>query len=199
LELLIATGNRHKVREISAILAGLPISWRTTSDWPNATEVSEPGDTYEVNATIKAVIWSERTGLWTLSDDSGLEVDALNGRPGVRSARYAAYGQSPIKKLLGELDGVPAEKRGARFVCVACLSSPDGRAIKTRGELHGRIGHEERGVGGFGFDPVFVPRDHAGRHLAELPEDAKNAISHRALALGKMRPHLEKLCAGGLP
>lgn len=193
MDLLIATGNRHKVGEISAILDGLPVAWRTTAEWPNATEVSEPGDTYEVNATIKAVVWSERTGLWTLSDDSGLEVQALGGRPGVRSARYAPYGECPMTKLLGELEGVPDADRAARFVCVACLASPEGKVVKTRGELPGRIAFAKKGAGGFGFDPVFIPDGYGGVHLAELPEAEKNRISHRARALALMRPHLSGL------
>ncbi len=193
MELLLATGNRHKTEEIRAILADLNFSWKSTSDWPNATEVSEGGATYEENALTKAKIWSDRTGLWTLADDSGLEVEALDGRPGVKSARYAEPGEDPITKLLGELEGVAAENRTARFVCICCLVSPEGEVFQERGELSGSIARERKGDGGFGYDPVFIPDDYSGLHLAELPTDIKNRISHRANALAAMRPHLRPL------
>ncbi len=192
-ELLLATGNRHKLDEIQAILADLPFVWKSTQDWPNATEVSEDGDTYDRNALLKAKIWSERSGLWTLADDSGLEVDALDGRPGVRSARYAGPGEDQIDKLLGELRGVAPDARTARFVCTCCLVSPDGDAFSEHGELRGRIALERKGDGGFGYDPVFVPDEYGGLHLAELPADIKNRISHRARALAALRPKLNEL------
>ncbi len=196
MEILLATGNRHKVQEIQAILSTLPFTWRTTSDWPNATEVSEFGSTYEENAILKARTWSERTEMWTLSDDSGIEVEALKGRPGLRSARYAKYGEDPIVKMLGELENVPESGRKARFVCVACLSAPHGEVYTTTGILNGRIGFEPRGQLGFGYDPIFIPEGYEGQHLAELSTSIKNNISHRSRALRQLEPHFKVLLEG---
>lgn len=193
MDLLIATGNAHKVQEIAAILADVAVTWRSTREWPDLPEVVEHGSTYAENAALKALEWARRTGLATLADDSGLEVAALDGRPGLYSARYAAAGESPLDKLLGELAGVPAERRAARFVCHAVLATPSGVVAHTQGTLEGRIGFDKRGAGGFGFDPVFVPEGFEGLHLAELPETTKNAISHRARACAALRPTLERL------
>jgi len=193
IRILIATGNAHKAGEIREILGGMAIEWKTTDDWPAFTEVEENGITYEENAAMKARAWQERTGVWTLADDSGLEVDALGGRPGLRSARYGRNDAERIAKLLGELAAVPAEKRTARFVCAACLCGPGGTMHRTRGVLEGRIGFDHRGNGGFGYDPVFVPEGFDGRHLAELTVETKNRISHRARAMTALKGTLEGL------
>jgi XTP/dITP diphosphohydrolase len=194
-QLLIATGNMHKVHEISEILDDLAFDWRTTRDWPDAEEPVEDGDTYEANSLIKAQAWCERTGLPTLADDSGLEVRALDGRPGLYSSRYAGDGEDACLKLLGELSETPEEERDAQFVCVATLYFPDGRHVSTRGILQGRIGTMKRGEKGFGFDPVFIPGGY-DRHLAEIGGAHKNEISHRARALRELRPQLEALLRG---
>lgn len=193
--LLLATGNAHKVEEIGAILDGCGLALRTTREFPEHGDVEEPAPDYVGNALIKARAWRERTGLATLSDDSGLEVDALGGRPGVHSARYAATAEERIAKLLRELDGVPEERRSARFVCVAALSLPDGSELTARGVCEGRIAFAPSGDGGFGYDPVFVPAGFGGRHLAEISAEAKNRISHRARALDALRPALARFAA----
>ncbi|MDK2971311.1 MAG: XTP/dITP diphosphohydrolase [Candidatus Sumerlaeota bacterium] len=193
MEILIATGNAHKVGEIAAILAGLAVTWRSTADWPDAAPVEENGATYAANAELKAVEWARRTGLPTVADDSGLEVEALGGRPGLYSARYATHGEDPLAKMLGELHGVEEAQRGARFVCHAVLAGPAGVIAQASGVLGGRIGFEKRGVGGFGFDPIFVPEGYDGRHLAQLPEDEKNRISHRGRAFQALRPAIERM------
>lgn len=197
-DLLVATGNAHKVEEVRAILEGLAVTWRTTREF-DAMEVDETGSTYRQNALLKASAWSRATGLWTVADDSGLEVHALNGRPGLRSARYAGPGEDPIAKLLAEMDSVPEARRGARFVCSVCLSGPDSEPVFGEGILKGRIAAAPKGTGGFGFDPVFIPdsadagnEDADVRCLAEYPEADKNAISHRGRALRALRPFIER-------
>lgn len=198
MNLLLATGNRHKIREISQILFDLHFIWRTTAEWPDTTTiVQETGKTYEENARLKALAWCDRSGLWTLADDSGLEVDALDGRPGVRSARYAHTPHAANEKLLAELRDIPEDERTARFVCVACLASPSGEISAKRGTLEGHIAFGPRGEHGFGYDPVFVPKGFNGKHLAEMGAEEKNRISHRARALKGLRPHLERLLEGG--
>jgi phosphoribosylglycinamide formyltransferase-1 len=193
--LLLATGNAHKVEEIGAILDGCGLALRTTREFPGHGDVEEPAPDYAGNALIKARAWRERTGLATLSDDSGLEVDALGGRPGVHSARYAPTADERITKLLRELEGTPEARRTARFVCVAALSLPDGSELTARGVCEGRIAFAPSGHGGFGYDPVFVPEGFGGRHLAELSADTKNRISHRARALALLRPTIERVAA----
>lgn len=188
----------HKVGEIQRILDRLPVRWRTTNDWREATQPHEAGESYEDNAGIKARVWCERTGLWTIADDSGLEVEALSGRPGVRSARYGANGQDPIAKLLEEMRGIPPERRHARFVCAAVLVGPDGTFALEHGYLTGFIAEERRGSEGFGFDPVFIPEGFEGAHLAELPSEVKNRISHRARAFHALRPALESAIRGNM-
>lgn len=193
MEIVLATGNLHKIAEIQSILSDVPVAWRSARDWPNMTEVSEEADTYQGNALLKASGWCRHTGLWALSDDSGLEVDALDGRPGIHSARYADSPKQRIDRLLAEMERVPDDKRTARFVCVAVLVGPAGQQHATRGVLEGRIAHEPRGNGGFGFDPIFIPNGCAPSHLAEMTADAKNRISHRALAMREMGGVIERL------
>lgn len=187
-ELLIATHNAGKVRELSRLLADLPLRLRRLSEWPDIPEAAETGSTFAENAVLKAVHYSARAGLPTLSDDSGLEVDALGGAPGVHSARYcglAATYEERMSTLLAELEAAGGDERGARFVCVIALRDPSTGEVKTfEGACEGQIARAPRGTNGFGYDPVFVPARHH-QTFGELPDDIKQGISHRALALGK--------------
>jgi phosphoribosylglycinamide formyltransferase-1 len=195
---LIASGNAHKVQEITAILSEVALTFRSTADFGNLTEPEENAPDYLGNALIKARTWNERSGLWTLADDSGLEVDALNGRPGVLSARYASTAAERNRKLLAELQVLPMEQRRARFVCTVALCGGSGREYHATGVCEGHIAFEARGLNGFGYDPIFVPEGFGGRHLAELSESTKNNISHRARALFGLKPLLERLARGTL-
>jgi XTP/dITP diphosphohydrolase len=157
-------------------------------------EVEESGDTYEENARRKALQYAEASGLTALADDSGLEVDALNGRPGVMSARYAGPDRTDerrVEALLAELRDVPDERRGARFRALIAIAAPEGRVETVEGMVEGRITHEPRGGNGFGYDPVFLLPDR-GLTTAELPPDEKHAISHRGVAARKARAVLER-------
>lgn len=194
-KLVIATFNAHKLREISAILPGLPAALSALADYAGARPAVEDGLTLEENAVKKALEAARFTGLPALADDTGLEVDALNGAPGVRSARYAGENASQADnsaRLLAELAGVPAAKRAARFACVTALASPAGLVKTSRGTLEGRITFSPRGGNGFGYDPLFEVG--AGpRTLAEFSSEEKNAVSHRALALRGLLPELLRL------
>jgi len=187
--LVVATGNRHKVEEIRAMLADLPIAIRSLAEFPGAPDVVEDGATYRENALKKAWSAAKFTGKPALADDTGLEVDALGGQPGLYAARFAGESctfQDNIRKLLRLMEGVPLDRRGARFVCVIALVDPNGREQVVEGELRGRITESQSGGGGFGYDPVFyVPE--AGKTLAELTADEKNHVSHRRRALDRAR------------
>ncbi|MBD0315537.1 MAG: XTP/dITP diphosphatase [Nitrospiraceae bacterium] len=193
-ELVLATRNRHKGQELAALLDDLGIRIRTLDDFPGAPEVEEDGATCEENAVKKATVIAQSTGLPAVADDTGLEVDALGGRPGVFAARYAgehATYQDNCLKLLHELAGVPRERRTARFLTVAAFALPEGTVRVAKGHLAGFITEEPVGSLGFGYDPVFfVPELH--KTLAELPADVKNRISHRARAFLEMRGILAK-------
>ncbi|MDA8244432.1 MAG: RdgB/HAM1 family non-canonical purine NTP pyrophosphatase [Elusimicrobia bacterium] len=192
--LVIATFNAHKLREIRAILPGLPAELKALSEFPGAVPAEEDGATLLENAVKKAAAAARFTGCWALADDTGLEVDALGGAPGVRSARYAGEEADPARnssRLLAELAGRPAERRSARFVCVVALASPSGEVATARGVLEGRIAGAPRGGNGFGYDPLFEPAG-SSRTLAELSEEEKNAASHRAAALRNLLPELLK-------
>lgn len=195
--LVIATFNPHKLLEIGAILPSLKVSLKALSGFPGAVPAVEDGLTLEANAVKKALEAARFTGLPALADDTGLEVDALGGAPGVRSARYAGEKASAAENnalLLDRLAGVPPEKRGARFACVTALASPGGLIRVSRGTLEGRISLAQRGSAGFGYDPLFEVG--AGpRTLAEFSEAEKNALSHRARALKGLLPDL--LALGG--
>jgi XTP/dITP diphosphohydrolase len=190
---VLASANRHKVREIRALLADLPVTVRSLGEFPGAPEVVEDGATYRENALKKARSAAGFTGKPALADDTGLEVDALDGRPGLYAARFAGEGctfQDNIAKLLRLLEGVPAaERRGARFVCVLAFVVPGGRELVVEGELRGRITEAQAGVSGFGYDPVFFVSE-VGKTLAELSFEEKNRISHRRRALDKAREFL---------
>ncbi len=173
-------------------MRGLAISLSTLADFPDCPEVEEDGLTFEENAVKKAVSVARWTGRTALADDSGLEVHALGGAPGVRSARYAGPGGSDAKnveKLLHEMRSFHDPDRGARFVCCLALARPDGAAETFRGHAEGRIGTEPRGTGGFGYDPVFYPEGHS-RTFAEMTGEEKDALSHRGEALRKLGAHL---------
>ena len=183
--LLIATANRHKTEEFRAMLAGIAEVEDLTSH-PHLPPVEETGSTFEENSAIKAIATAQATGLPALADDSGLEVDALGGEPGVHSARYSGAGATDAtnrKKLLEELSRLPAiAPRAARFRCVLTLAGPDGSVRGSwSGAVEGRIISEERGRGGFGYDPLFVPEGYE-ETFAELPAAVKNQLSHRARA-----------------
>ena len=187
--LLLASANPGKAAELERILsrrlAGRPWQLLTAADFPSVAAPEETGDTFEANALLKARFYARATGLATLADDSGLVVDALDGRPGIASARYAADDAGRIGRVLAELEGTPPRLRTARFVCVAALADPGGHALTRRGEVHGRIALAPRGGGGFGYDPIFelIEPPHAGRTMAELAPEQKDALSHRGRAL----------------
>jgi len=188
-ELVLATRNRHKVTELVALLGDLGITIRTLDEFPDAPDVVEDGDTCEANAVKKARAIAESTGLPAVADDTGLEVDALGGRPGVYAARYAgedATYEDNCRKLLRELTGVPREKRTARFLTVAAIVLPSDGIRVAQGTLEGVIAEEARGTLGFGYDPVFLIPE-LGKTLAQLSAEQKNTISHRAKAFAKVR------------
>ena len=172
---LLATGNAHKVEEVQAILGGdVMVEGRDTG-------VDETGATFEENALLKARALAEATDELAVADDSGIEIDHLDGRPGIHSARWASEGDW-IPKVLRELDGVPAERRTCRYVCAAAAVWPDGREEVVRGTVAGVVVDAPRGDGGFGYDPIVAPVEGDGRTFAEMTADEKHAISHRARA-----------------
>jgi XTP/dITP diphosphohydrolase len=186
----IASRNPHKLREVTRICADWPVTWLTIDDhggpWP---EVEETGSTYLENARLKGVAGAAALDLPALADDSGIEVDALGGHPGPRSARFAgedATDERNLQELLRSLKGVPGSGRTARYRCVALLAYPDSREVYAEGVCEGTLVPKPRGAGGFGYDPIFVP---AGwdRTMAELTDDEKDRISHRGRALRALR------------
>jgi len=196
-KLLIATSNAGKLVEIREILAGIALDLLTLED-ARLPAPEETADTFAGNAEQKAVTCAQRSGLWTLADDSGLCVDALGGAPGVLSARYAATDEARRAKLLAALAGVPAEKRGAHFFCAAALSDPSGaRVTHATGRVEGSIAFVPQGTNGFGYDPLFLPAEAPGKTLAELSSEEKNRLSHRGRALGELRPVLLRLGRDG--
>ncbi|MDP6779337.1 MAG: XTP/dITP diphosphatase [Candidatus Latescibacteria bacterium] len=194
--LVVATGNLGKLKEIREILGGAA-NLLTLQDFPDLPEIVEDGDTFKANAIKKARTVASLTGHPALGDDSGLEVDALDGAPGVYSARYAgesATDGANNDKLLSRLRDVPETERTARFRCVVAVALPDGTAQVAEGSCEGRILEAPRGNGGFGYDPLFlVPK--LARSFAELPPTEKNRISHRGRALKNARPIIERALA----
>ena len=191
--IVLASRNEDKIAELQATLAPLGIELKSTYDFPGLKEVVEDRDTLKGNALKKARYVFGETGLPSLADDTGLEVDALDGRPGVYSARYAgrlANYQNNVDKLLDELSGVPPENRGAQFRTIAALVTDTGDHT-FEGVCRGTILQEERGTGGFGYDPVFLPEGYE-QTFAELDPDIKNEISHRAKAIAKFTDWLKK-------
>ncbi len=198
--LVIATHNPGKIRELAILLADLGFTLQTLADYPQCPEVVEDGATFAANATKKALAVAQCTGLPALADDSGLEVDALGGRPGVHSARYAAERTAPARpgdeenyqKLLEELAGVPPAQRTARFVCCMVVAFPNGRTVLAQGTCEGLIHHRPQGRSGFGYDPVFWLPEYEAT-MAEVGLDIKNRISHRARALAQLKTILADL------
>jgi XTP/dITP diphosphohydrolase len=184
IKLLVATNNPGKVREYEALLRGLPLTLTYPAQEGIDIEVKETGSTFAENARLKATAYAKASGLLTLADDSGLEVDALGGEPGTRSARYAGQGASDedrYRLLLSELEGVPWERRTARFRCVIAVARRPGEVHTAEGTCEGVIAFEPKGEHGFGYDPVFYVPEH-GQTMAELEPEVKNRISHRARA-----------------
>jgi XTP/dITP diphosphohydrolase len=186
---IVATRNPGKVREIRRVLKGLEVEIRSLKDFPDVPSIEEDGKSFAENALKKARFYAKYFGEIAIADDSGLEVDALKGAPGIYSARYVREGASDREnnqKLLKEMEGVPLSRRGATFRCSIAIVSPEGREKTVEGACRGRIGFKEVGRKGFGYDPVFVlPR--CGKAMAQLSLDEKNGISHRGKALRKLR------------
>jgi len=195
MKIVLASRNKKKIEELIRILKDINIELLSISDFPYLEEVEEDGKTFEENALKKARYVSQQTGLPALSDDSGLEVEALNGAPGVRSARYAgenATDEENIMKLLKEMRGIPDERRKARFVCCIALVFPDGQEYLFWGYVNGKITLEPRGNKGFGYDPVFIPEGYNST-FAEMEPNVKDKLSHRREALDKLKEFLIKL------
>lgn len=189
-QLLIATGNQHKLQEFRALLADLQVELVGLRDVDITDEVAETGTTFEANARLKAEAYCHQSGLPTLADDSGLVVDALDGAPGVYSARYGGVkGAAQLALVLDQLRNVPPAQRTARFVCVLAFAMPGAAMDIVQGTLEGEIGYEPRGTHGFGYDPIFVLPERM-RTLAEIPATEKNQISHRGRAVAAIRPLL---------
>ena len=188
--LLIATHNAGKVAELLPLMRSLPLRLQSLANFPEIGEVEETGETFAENASFKAQAYAKQSQLWTLSDDSGLEVDALGGAPGVYSARYGGAGltfNERIKLLLEELSRSESADRRARFVCVIAIADPRGEIVNlSTGICDGTIAHAPRGTNGFGYDPVFVP-DGYEQTFGELSTEIKERISHRARALAAAR------------
>jgi XTP/dITP diphosphohydrolase len=198
LKLLIATANAGKVREFRQMLGNERFEWADLSQYPKISAVEETGRTFRANACLKAAYYATNLKTWALADDSGLEVDALDGSPGVLSARWAQINHAGSgdadnnSLLLKQLKDVPDERRTARFVCVLALADAEGRIVlSTQDSVEGRIIHEPRGSNGFGYDPLFWV-EHLGKTTAELDSQTKHAISHRGKALRRMRELIER-------
>lgn len=202
--LLVATTNRKKLEELEDALAGLGLTLVSLGAVADPPDVEETGSTFEENADRKAAILSRHSGLWTLADDSGLEVDALGGLPGVRSARFASDGRHNATdsenrdKLLTELRGVPAAARTARFQCAISVAKDGAVRLRAHGTAEGTILTEGRGSLGFGYDPLFVPRGDS-RTFAEMPPAEKRSVSHRARAIEAIRGPLARLLETSSP
>jgi len=195
MRLLLATRNVGKFRELQALLSGLPLDLASLRDLDITLDIPELGESLRENAILKAQGYVRLSGATTLADDSGLEVEALGGAPGVQSARWAgphATDRDRINLLLERLRGIPPERRGAQFHCVVAIATPDQRLFTTEGVLRGVITDSPRGAHGFGYDPVFLIPE-LGKTVAELSPEVKNRISHRARAVQAARPILERL------
>ena len=201
MKILISTRNRHKLRELSEMFEGTRYELVSLDALSDPPEVEEDKDTFRGNADKKARELAAFSGMVTVADDSGIEVDALGGRPGVWSARYAGVDGAEAdaannRKLQEELADVADPDRTARYRCALAVVRPDGEARYSDGTCEGRIGREARGDGGFGYDPYFLVDDGSGRTMAELTADEKHAISHRGAALERLLPLLDELTGG---
>ncbi len=193
-KLLLATNNEGKAREYRNLLEGVPFELVTPAEVGISTEVAEVGESFEENARLKATTLAAESGLLSLADDSGLEVKALGGEPGMLSARYAGEGASDedrVSYLLTKLEGVPQERRTARFRCVIAIATPEGDVELCSGECDGVIAFAPSGEGGFGYDPIFYLPE-MGKTMAELSPETKNRISHRGRAAEKARELLKE-------
>jgi len=199
--LVLATRNAHKVAEMRDLLGDLPVELVGADAFPGAPEPEETGETFAENARLKASEVAGATGHYALADDSGICIDALGGRPGVYSARWAGPGSGAaewIAKTLAELEDVPDDRRTARYVCVLALAAPDRTILaEAEGTFEGHIAHAPRGGGGFGYDPIFLVQDGTERTAAELTPQEKHALSHRGNAARALLPALARLFAGG--
>ena len=203
-QILLASTNPGKLAELSQLLGAVneQIKWVCLKDYPGTSEVVEDGDTFAENARKKALGYAKATGHWTIADDSGLVIDALNGQPGVYSARYAAdecrsdnrkdIDSANYKKVLIELKDTPNKNRTARFMCCLCLASPGKVLLEAEGTVEGVINHAPLGENGFGYDPIFYLPS-LNKTAAQLDHQEKNRISHRGNAIRKFRPLLEDL------
>ena len=192
--MIFATGNENKMKEIREILGALPLEILSMKEAGVSADIVEDGKTFEENALIKARAICKLAGEMVLADDSGLEIDYLNKEPGIYSARYMGEDTSyhiKNKSLIDRLEGVPDEKRTARFVCAIAAVLPDGKELVVRGTVEGIIGYEEKGENGFGYDPIFYLYEN-DKSTAELSAEEKNAISHRGKALRQMKKMLEE-------
>ena len=200
-KILVATTNPGKMAELSAMLDA-DVQWLSLADFPDVAEVEEDGATFAENARKKATGYARATGLWIIADDSGLVIDALNGAPGIHSARFSGEKKGPsdrtlidesnIEKVLKLMKDTPAKKRTARFVCNLCAASPEEILIETTGSIEGVIATEKQGQNGFGYDPIFyIPN--LAKTAAQIDAAEKNKISHRAKAIMKLKPQLAKL------
>lgn len=189
MQILVATKNDGKIKELRELLTGLPIQLRSLNEFENIPDAQETGETFAENAVIKAKFYAEQTGLWALADDSGLAVEALDGAPGVFSARYAGENTSykeKISKLLNETEAANDENRRAAFICAAAIADDKGKIrFSAEGVCRGEIAREPRGTNGFGYDPIFVPKGF-DQTFGELSGEIKQEISHRALAVKKI-------------
>ncbi len=200
-KILVATTNPGKIQELRALL-DLPVTWLGLSDIGSVPKVVEDGQTFAENARKKAATYAKASGLWTLSDDSGLMVDALHGQPGVRSARFAGIespdyktiDQKNMEKVLSLLRSVPWHQRTCRFVCCLCLAAPDTILLETQGILEGLIAEEPAGCHGFGYDPIFFVTG-IKKTVAQLGQHQKNSISHRGQAIYQLKLRLATLLA----
>ena len=195
MDLMLGTGNPGKLEEFRSLLEELNIDLYAPADESLALDIKEDGETYQENAVLKAQRFAEESGMWTLADDTGLEVDALDGAPGIRSARYApspdASDEDRRKLLVQELEEHPPPWT-ARFQCVVALANPQGVVYTAQGSCAGQIIPEEKGSHGFGYDPIFLVMS-KGRTMAQLPMEVKNQVSHRARALKNLEPHLKQV------
>lgn len=194
MRIIFATGNEGKMREIRMIMADLGMEILSMKEAGISVDVDENGATFEENAVIKAKAIAQQCQDIVLADDSGLEIDALNKEPGVYSARYMGEDTSYHVKnqsLIDRLEGVPDEKRTARFVCAIAAVLPDGKILESKAAMEGRIGYEERGENGFGYDPIFMLPDY-GKSTAEISPEVKNQLSHRGKALRMIKEKLKE-------
>ena len=200
MRVVLATRNAHKVDELRRILSACDVELVSLSEYPDVPDVPETGATFADNALLKAHAVAVATGLVAIADDSGLSVDALNGMPGVLSARWAGRHGDDVANLqlvLGQIADVAQERRGAAFVCAAAAAAPDGREVVVEGRVEGRLTHAPRGHNGFGYDPIFTPIGET-RTTAEMSAEEKDAISHRGIAFRALAPRLLELAADDL-